>query len=175
MKGIAACSVLELRLRHALPFVVTLLLILRRSPCRRDLPGFAVDRAPVAADGGLLLGDLSARPAAGLGPASRIGLLRDMLGGTPSVVVAAGATLLVQGVTGSQRRFFLGKPFLVAWWGFAMVGGGGAFRRMGAVVACCWCRLLPLKPLPSMSDDAAIYPLLAWAFVRAQVALLRRA
>lgn len=49
-----------------------------------------------------------------------VGLLQDLLTGTPLGMTAL-ILLMVQGVVASQRTFFLGKPFLVVWWGFSLL------------------------------------------------------
>jgi rod shape-determining protein MreD len=49
-----------------------------------------------------------------------LGLLQDVLSGGPLGMWAA-VFLLVLVVTASQRRFFLGKMFVVEWLGFALV------------------------------------------------------
>jgi rod shape-determining protein MreD len=49
-----------------------------------------------------------------------VGVLQDLLTGTPLGMTAL-ILLAVQGVVGSQRTFFHGKPFLVVWWGFSLV------------------------------------------------------
>ncbi|MGH6719049.1 MAG: rod shape-determining protein MreD [Alphaproteobacteria bacterium] len=48
------------------------------------------------------------------------GLVDDVLGGTP-LGLGALVLLLVRWLVVSQRRVFLGKPFALMWWGFAIV------------------------------------------------------
>ena len=52
-----------------------------------------------------------------------IGLLVDLLSATPLGVYAL-VLLAVRLAVTSQRRFFLGKSFLIVWWGFMLVAAG---------------------------------------------------
>jgi rod shape-determining protein MreD len=102
-----------------------------------------------------------------------LGAVADMIGGTP-LGVSSLIFLAVQGVVESQRRV-LGKSFLMAWWGFAIVAGGALLLQwaMSSVVMAV---LLPVRAMGfQYLMTVIVYPLLAWAFVRAQIALLRRA
>jgi len=101
-----------------------------------------------------------------------IGLFQDVLSGTPLGVNAL-VMLLVFAVVLGQRRFFLGKSFLVMWWGFALV-------VMGAFAAT-WMVLSSLEgavldPLPAVFQGtvtAAVFPAVTRIFIRSQQALLR--
>ena len=74
-----------------------------------------------------------------------IGVLQDLLSGTPLGMTAL-VLLIVQGVVASQRTFFRGKPFLVVWWGFAMVMP--AVGLMGWIIgSLCFGTLVPLLPI----------------------------
>lgn len=162
---------LELRLRHALPFLATLLLILLVATPTR-LPGFAsiAPQLPLVAIyyWAIYRPDLL-RPWAGFA----LGAVADIIGGTP-LGVSSLVFLMVQGVAGSQRRL-LGKSFLMAWWGFAMIGAGAQIVEW-AMSSMVLVKLLPFKALAFQYLMTLVtYPLLAWAFVRAQIALLRRA
>ncbi len=101
-----------------------------------------------------------------------IGLVQDVLTGTPLGVNAL-VLLLVFAVVLGQRRFFLGKSFLVMWWGFLLIVAGA--------MAGLWMILSSLdgtiiNPLPGVFQGAltvAVFPLLTWIFIRSQQALLR--
>ncbi|NQV19961.1 MAG: rod shape-determining protein MreD [Rhodospirillales bacterium] len=54
-----------------------------------------------------------------------IGFFQDILTGAP-LGLSSFVLLLVHGVVVNQRRVFMGKPFWVAWMGFAMVAIGTA-------------------------------------------------
>ncbi|HEY4136211.1 MAG TPA: rod shape-determining protein MreD [Alphaproteobacteria bacterium] len=49
-----------------------------------------------------------------------IGLVQDALAGTPFGLHAL-MLLITYGMVASQRRFFLGKPFTLVWWGFMLI------------------------------------------------------
>lgn len=101
-----------------------------------------------------------------------VGLFQDVLSGTPLGVNAL-VLLLVFAVVFGQRRFFLGKSFLVMWWGFALVVAGAlatgwmAFSGLEGTV---------LNPLPAIFQGTvtlAIFPVLTRIFIRSQQILLR--
>jgi len=103
-----------------------------------------------------------------------IGLVQDMLGGGPIGVVAL-MLLAAYGLGVSQRRFFLGKSFVVEWWGFAVVGLGAAIA--GWIVASLYYTAF-LDPRPFAVQGlltAAFYPCTTWLFVRVQRRLMRHA
>ena len=170
MKG-SPLQRVEQRLRHALPFVATLFLILLVATPTR-LPGFAsiAPQLPLVAIyyWAIYRPDLL-RPWAGF----VLGAIGDMIGGTP-LGVSSLVFLAVQGVAGSQRRI-LGRSFLMAWWGFALTAAGSM------IIEWTMSSLVMVKILPARAVafqylmTLTIYPLLAWAFARAQVSLLRRA
>jgi len=56
----------------------------------------------------------------GLGSAFVIGLMQDLLTGVPLGLTTLTLLLTRAGVT-TQSLFFKGKPFMVHWWGFAIV------------------------------------------------------
>jgi len=101
-----------------------------------------------------------------------IGLFQDVLSGTPLGVNAL-VLLLVFAVVLGQRRFFLGKSFLVMWWGFVLIVAGA--------LACTWMILSSLEraiinPLPAVFQGTvtlALFPILTRIFIRSQQALLR--
>jgi len=159
------------RLRHAVPFLATLLSILIAATPSR-LPGFAsiAPQLPLICIyyWAIYRPDLL-RPWA----AFALGAVADMIGGTP-IGVSSLIFLAVQGVVESQRRI-LGKSFLMAWWGFTMVAAG-AFVLQWAMSSVVMVLLLPARAaIFQYLMTIIVYPLLAWAFVRAQIALLRRA
>jgi len=101
-----------------------------------------------------------------------IGLFQDVVSGMPLGVHAL-VLLLVFAVVLGQRRFFLGKSFLVMWWGFVLIAAGA----LGAI----WMILSSLEgqildPLPAVFEGTvtlALFPPLTWIFIRSQQALLR--
>lgn len=99
--------------------------------------------------------DLMPAPAAFL-----VGLVQDVLSGSPTGMMAL-VMLLVHVVAVSQRQVFYGKPFPVAWWGFAMVASGAAL--VSWVVSSAWMGSL-IQPLPVIYQallTIALYPFIA--------------
>lgn len=56
----------------------------------------------------------------GMGSAFTVGLIQDLLTGTPLGLTAL-ALLLTRAGVATQARFFIGKGFWVYWWSFAIV------------------------------------------------------
>jgi len=169
MKG-SPLQRLDQRIRHGLPFVSVLIAILVVATPTR-LPGFAsvAPQLPLIAIyyWAIFRPDLL-RPWA----AFALGAVADIVGGTP-LGVSSLVYLAVLGVAGSQGRV-LGKTFLMAWWGFAMIAAGAELVEwiMNSMIMVT---VLPVQALLfQYLMTLTVYPLLAWAFVRAQLALLRR-
>jgi rod shape-determining protein MreD len=111
--------------------------------------------------------DLLPAPAALL-----IGLTQDVLGGGPTGLMAL-VLLLVHAVVVSQRRVFVGKSFLVGWWGFAIIASGAGLLTW--LTAALWFGALP-PPASSAYQTMltiVLYPCVAWLFSRVHLKLLR--
>jgi len=169
MKG-SPLQRLDQRIRQGFPFVTVLIAILIVATPTR-LPGFAsvAPQLPLIAVyyWAIFRPDLL-RPWA----AFALGAVADIVAGTP-LGVSSLVYLGVLAVAGSQGRV-LGKTFLMAWWGFAMTSAGALLIEwmMSSVIMVT---LLPARALLfQYLMTLTVYPLLAWAFVRAQIALLRR-
>lgn len=163
---------LDQALRHLLPFCLTLLLVLIDAMPTR-LPGFAMV-APLLPLIGVYYWSIH-RPEL-LPPSSAflLGLVNDIIGGTPLGVTAL-VFLVLQGLASSQRRFFLGKPFLVAWWGFTLVAIGSVTAQW-VLVSLLFGRSVDfLAVLFELLMTLFCYPLFSWLFSRTQLALLRSA
>ena len=108
----------------------------------------------------------------GYGSAFCLGLFADIVSGGP---LGLGALVLVavQGVSVTQRRFFLGKPFHILWWGFAVIAPvamlltwllasiySGMFLAIGPVV---------LQAIVTV----ALFPAVAWLLGRCHALLPR--
>ena len=103
-----------------------------------------------------------------------IGLVQDILGGGPMGMVAL-MLLGVYGVGVSQRRFFLGKSFLVEWSGFVVIGAG-AVAAAWIVASLYYATLLDPRPLIVQALlTVALYPCMTWLFVRVQRRFMRYA
>lgn len=101
-----------------------------------------------------------------------IGLLLDVLGGTPPGMNAL-IMVLTRAVVVNQGRVFRGKSFLVLWWGFSLVAVGTGLTlwilSMGYMVK-------PLDPLPGMFRWAltvSLFPIFAGMFARLQNTVLQ--
>ena len=94
-----------------------------------------------------------------------IGLLQDALSGTP-IGVNVLVLLTVHGVVLSQRRFFIGKSFVISWLGFSLVAGA-AFIEMWILVSIF--NLTPVSAMPIAAQypiTLGVFPLIAWIFFR---------
>jgi len=157
-------------LRHFVPFSVTLLLLLLTAVPSR-FPGFA-GITPMLPLMGVYYWAIYRPDLLPPWAAFGLGLLHDIVSGTP-LGVNAMVLLLVQGVTVSQRRFFLAKTFLVAWWSFALLAG--------AAIGLSWLLVglvnhQPLDPAPAMFEylvTLGLFPLLTWGLARTQLAFLK--
>lgn len=102
-----------------------------------------------------------------------IGLLHDVVAGTPLGVNAL-VLVLVHGAAASQRRFFLGNTFAVAWWGFGVVAMAG-MALSWALVSLLYVRLLDTRSIVfAYLMTLSLYPVISWTLARTQVAFLRQ-
>ena len=102
-----------------------------------------------------------------------VGVIHDVLAGTP-IGVTAFILVAVQGATASQRRFFLGNTFFVAWWGFALVSLG-AMALQWVLVSAAFGRILDTQAvLFGYLLTLSLYPVVSWALARTQVVFLRQ-
>lgn len=101
------------------------------------------------------------------------GVMSDALSGLP-MGVSAIALLILHAVASSQRRFFLGNTFVVAWWGFAMLAAGVSLLVAGLAFVVEG-RHAPRDTLVlQYALTVLLYPPVAWTLARSQVALLRQ-
>ena len=101
-----------------------------------------------------------------------IGLLQDALTGTP-IGVSAAVFVLVHGVVNTQRRFFFGKSFAIAWLGFALVSSAAFVLTWVLVSAFYGVLIQPQALFFQALLTLGCFPLLAWALLRWQMAFLR--
>lgn len=158
--------------RHLVPLGMTLLLVLATLiPAR--MPGWAgvVPLLPLMSVYYWSIFRPDLMPAA---LCFGIGLVYDIVGGTPLGVNTL-VFLLVHGAVASQRRFFLNKPFFIAWVAFAIVGGGAMTTSwvLVSILNSTWMDPLPLAI--SYALTVALYPILSWLMVKIQMRLLRDA
>lgn len=101
-----------------------------------------------------------------------IGLMQDLLsGGAPGV--NALVFLTVYGVVLWQRRFFVGKSFMITWLGFAIVSAGAVLLSWALVSAYNMALINPRAIMYQYGLTLGFFPLLAWAFLRWQQAFLK--
>lgn len=156
--------------RHLVPFGVTLLLLLLTAIPTR-LPGFA-GIAPMLPLMGVYYWAIYRPDLLPAWAAFVVGMLFDIIGGTPLGVNAL-VLLLVQGTAASQRKFFLGKSFLVAWWAFGLLAGG-ALGLAWLLVTVLQAR--PVDPSPVIFEyfvTMGIFPVLTWLLARTQMTFLK--
>lgn len=94
-----------------------------------------------------------------------VGVLQDVLVATPLGMTAL-SLMVVHGLAMSQRRAFLGKPFVLAWLGFMLIHALAALVVWSLVSVLA---LQPVGPEPAMFQylvTVALFPVVAWVFVR---------
>lgn len=160
---------MDLWARHLVPFLVTLFfLLLAMVPTR--IPGFA-GVAPVLTLMCVFYWAIYRPDLLPAAAAFGLGLLHDIASGTPLGVNAL-VLLLVQGLTSSQRKFFLGNTFLVAWWGFGLIAAGAMAVTWG-LIALLSGMAAPRTVLFEYLMTLSLYPVVSWILARTQVAFLR--
>ncbi|HIJ38558.1 MAG TPA: rod shape-determining protein MreD [Rhodospirillaceae bacterium] len=101
-----------------------------------------------------------------------LGLVNDVIMGSP-LGVSSLVYLLVQGMTLSQRRLLSGRPFMVGWLGFLVIGSG-AIALQWSMISMIFGHFLDLRAvLFEVLMTVSFYPLVSWLFARAQLALLK--
>ncbi len=103
-----------------------------------------------------------------------LGLVQDGLTGEPLGLFAL-VLVVVHGLVSTQRRAFLGKTFLIEWFGFAFVAVGATLACW--LIACVYFAAL-VDPLPVALQGIltfAVYPCVVWIFARVARATQRTA
>ena len=101
-----------------------------------------------------------------------LGLLQDLVTGGPLGLMAL-VLLLVHWVVDAQRRVFLGKSFVVGWWGFGLIalGAEGVIWMLASIY---YDQLLVVRPFAfQFMLTVAIYPCFAWLFSLVQRAIVK--
>lgn len=156
--------------RHLVPFGITLaLMLLTVVPTR--IPGFAAV-APMLPLMGVYYWAIYRPDLLPAWAAFLIGLLYDIIGGTPLGVNAL-VMLLVQGTAASQRKFFLGKSFAVAWWAFGLLTGGAVGLAWLLVSFLIGRTIDPAPVIFEYLLTLSVFPVLTWTLARTQLALLK--
>jgi len=100
-----------------------------------------------------------------------VGFVQDALSGTV-LGLSPFVFLLVHAVVVSQRRFFLGKSFLLTWWGFSLVAAGAELILwiLASLIAVHLIdtRLVAVQILLTV----ALFPCVSWLLIRIHRAFL---
>ena len=101
------------------------------------------------------------------------GLVQDLLGGAP-VGLHALVMLTVYGTVVWQRRFLVGKSFVIYWFGFALIGLGASAESW--LLASLWNLVfLDLRAIFFQYLLAiGLFPVIAWIFLHWQRAFLQQ-
>lgn len=101
-----------------------------------------------------------------------LGLLSDFLTGAP-LGLSSFLYLLIHAVAVSQRRIFIGKAFVLTWFGYFLIAF--IIAMLSWIVACFYSlAILPLTPiLVQYALSLLVFPLFAWGFGMLQNNLLR--
>lgn len=153
-----------------IPFGITFFLLLLTA-IPSHIPGFA-SIAPVLPLMGVYYWAIYRPDLLPAWAAFLIGLLYDILACTP-VGVNALVLLLVQSVAASQRRFFLGKSFLVAWWAFGLLTAGATGLTWILVVVLNGRVVDPSPVIFEYLLTMGLFPLLTWILAQTQMAFLK--
>ena len=102
-----------------------------------------------------------------------LGAFYDLLSGVPLGLYTL-VFLTAYGIVVSQRRYIIGKSFLIYWLGYGIVALGAAFQSW--LVASIW--FLSLLNVESILFQFfvsfGIFPIVAWFCLRMQQAFLRQ-
>jgi rod shape-determining protein MreD len=102
-----------------------------------------------------------------------LGLLLDLLNGTPYLGTSALLLLLVRTAVFGQRRRFLNRDFSVLWLGFLVVSAGN-FALAWGMVSLLHFRILDARPFIFQAAlTVACFPVGSYLLARAHRALLR--
>jgi rod shape-determining protein MreD len=101
-----------------------------------------------------------------------LGVLQDLVTGGPLGLMAL-VLLLVHWLVDAQRRVFLGKSFVVGWWGFGLIALG-AEVVIWVLASIYYDQLLVVRPFAfQFMLTVAIYPCFAWLFSLVQRAIVK--
>ena len=103
-----------------------------------------------------------------------LGLVLDALTGGPLGLFAL-ILVIVFGIVSMQRRTFLGKTFLVEWFGFLLVVAGASVASW--LITCIYyVALVDARPIALQAMlTLAAYPCIVWVFARVARTALRTA
>ncbi len=160
----------DVLLRHQVPVLLTLLLLLV-SVVPAHVPGLT-RFGPMLTMISVYYWAVHRPDLMGYGTVFAIGLLEDLVAGTP-LGVGALSLLVVQGVVVSQYKFFYGKAFTVTWWAFILIAAGAVVVKWLCVSIVYGSVLDSDAALMAYLMTVAFYPPVAWLLARTQLAFLR--
>lgn len=92
-----------------------------------------------------------------------IGLVHDSLTGAPLGMTSL-VLLVLQGLSGSQRKFFHAKGPFVSWFGFTLLAAAAAMCAWLIASAYYFSLMDPVPVAVQLALTVAAYPLVAWPF-----------
>ena len=108
----------------------------------------------------------------GYGTVFAIGLLEDLLNGTP-LGSSALILLLSQRVVVGQQKFFNNQPFAITWAAFGLLAIAASLLRWVAVGLASPSGFTPFTAMVTATFmTIALYPIVAWVLAKAQMKLL---
>ncbi len=161
---------MDITARRLVPFGVTLVLMLfAMTPTY--VPGLS-HVAPMYALMAVYFWSIYRPDLLGYGSTFAIGILEDLLAGTP---LGSGALILLlcQRVVFHQQKFFNNKPFGIIWLAFALVAAGAALLRWLCVGLVATSGFTPIGQMSTAYlMTVAAYPIVGWLLAKAHMKLL---
>ena len=156
--------------RALVPFTLTLCLMLF-SMAPTQIPGFS-HVTPMYSLAAVYFWTIYRPDLIGYGTVFAIGLLEDLLVGTP-LGSSALILLLCQYLVLRQQKFFHAKSFGVFWLSFGVIVLGAGLIKWTCVGMVARSGLTPFGDLiASVLLTAAAYPVIAWLLAKTQMTLL---
>ena len=170
MQQLSFLQKVDSRARRILPFGLTLIVLLfGLTPTH--LPGFA-QITPMYALIAVYFWSIYRPELLGYGSGFAIGILEDLLTGTP-LGIGALTILLTQWVVLNQQKFFHAKAFVVTWFAFTIVAFGAAFLKWICIGLVAESGFTPVRELfAAYLVTVTIYPIVAWLLSKAKTGLL---
>ncbi len=164
---------MDLTARRFVPFGVTLLLMLfAMTP--NHVPGLA-NVTPMYPIMAVYFWSIYRPDLLGYGATFGIGVLEDLLSGTP---LGSGALILLlcQRAVLHQHKFFNNKPFGIIWLAFALLAAGAGLLRWVCVGLVAPSGFTPFGQMViSTLMTVVLYPLVGWLMAKAHLKLLAQA
>lgn len=163
---------MDMMARHMVPFLLTLMLILMAAT-PSHVPGM-VRVGPMLSLISVYYWSVYRPDLLRYGSAFLLGLFEDILTGAP-LGSGALALLVTAAIVIGQFKFFVGKPFVVIWWAFAVVAFAATGTRWLAV-SLVYGDIVDLQTIGvEYLLTVALYPLLGWFLGRVQMLFIKDA